>query len=155
MAKLQAIKSVFGTNATRYSRDGAVVKFAATATATYDATQPHGVAPLEVVTTAETASPAKSAPAASRPTTPVVGAIRWDAYFSQPGMPAYDDPNYGTSVRCEHYCHDHITTHTLAMRPCVHLLLCHAQSPRTCADKHVFPPNCLVPPPPPRKQIDL
>jgi hypothetical protein len=26
---------------------------------------------------------------------PIVGAIRWDAYFSQPGMPEFEDPNFG------------------------------------------------------------
>ena len=26
---------------------------------------------------------------------PIVGAIRWDAYFSQPGEPAFEDPNFG------------------------------------------------------------
>jgi hypothetical protein len=31
---------------------------------------------------------------AARPA-PIVGAIRWDAYFSQPGMPEFEDPNFG------------------------------------------------------------
>lgn len=30
---------------------------------------------------------------------PVVGAIRWDAYFSQPGMPEYNDHNAGIVAR--------------------------------------------------------
>jgi len=33
------------------------------------------------------------------PGIPVVGAIRWDAYFSQPGMPSYADPNFGVVAR--------------------------------------------------------
>ena len=32
-------------------------------------------------------------------TKPVVGAIRWDAYFAQPGQREYDDPNYGVVTR--------------------------------------------------------
>jgi hypothetical protein len=32
-----------------------------------------------------------------------VGAIRWDAYFSQPGEPAFDDPNFGIVTRTTTY----------------------------------------------------
>lgn len=30
---------------------------------------------------------------------PIVGAIRWDAYFSQPGQRQYEDPNFGVVTR--------------------------------------------------------
>lgn len=60
MAKLQAIKAVFGANATR-------------------------------------SKPVPKPAAVAR--TPVVGAIRWDAYFSQPGEAAYEDPNFGIVTR--------------------------------------------------------
>eukprot|EP01048_Picozoa_sp_COSAG05_P006846 COSAG05_NODE_463_length_9555_cov_35.796108_2_plen_385_part_00 len=30
---------------------------------------------------------------------PIVGAIRWDAYFSQPGEAAFEDPNFGIVTR--------------------------------------------------------
>jgi hypothetical protein len=38
------------------------------------------------------------AAAASQPA-PLVGAIRWDANFDAPGMPAFEDKNYGIVAR--------------------------------------------------------
>jgi hypothetical protein len=40
--------------------------------------------------------------AGARPA-PTVGAIRWDAYFSQPGEPAFADPNFGVVTRTTTY----------------------------------------------------
>ena len=94
MGKLQAVKSVFGTNATRHGRDGNAI---APTSVTYDATQPHGLPSVEAPSTAQAASSTSGSSAA--PVTPVVGAIRWDAYFSQPGMAAYEDPNFGIVTR--------------------------------------------------------
>lgn len=34
---------------------------------------------------------------------PIVGAIRWDGYFSQPGRPDFDDPNFGVVTRTTTY----------------------------------------------------
>ena len=39
---------------------------------------------------------ASSSPPAKKP---IVGAIRWDAYFSEPGQPAFEDPNFGIVTR--------------------------------------------------------
>lgn len=30
---------------------------------------------------------------------PIVGAIRWDAYWSSPGQPAFEEPNFGIVTR--------------------------------------------------------
>lgn len=40
-----------------------------------------------------------SAGAAGKIKMPIVGAIRWDAYFSQPGEAAFEDPNFGIVTR--------------------------------------------------------
>ena len=61
MAKLQAIKTVFGANSS------------------------------------DSSEPTQIRVSASQ--VPVVGAIRWDAYFSQPGLPEYEDPNFGIVTR--------------------------------------------------------
>lgn len=58
LAKLQAIKSVFGSNSSKSKQ-----------------------------------------PAVLASQIPVVGAIRWDAYFSQPGLPEYEDANFGIVTR--------------------------------------------------------
>ena len=46
-----------------------------------------------------TAAAAAAAAATHSVEMPVVGAIRWDAYFSQPGMAVYEDHNAGVVAR--------------------------------------------------------
>ena len=45
------------------------------------------------------AAPAAAANASSIRPPAIVGAIRWDAYFSQPGEKAFEDPNFGIVTR--------------------------------------------------------
>lgn len=57
---------------------------------------------LFLVTVASASASASSVLAAgdNAPADPVlVGAIRWDAYWSKPGQPDFDDPNYGIVTR--------------------------------------------------------
>ena len=58
-------------------------------------------------TTAASAAVVAAGPADDDPSSvaaaPIVGAIRWDAYFGKPGMPGFEDPNHGIVARATTY----------------------------------------------------
>lgn len=61
------------------------------------------MSPRPVLAAVVAATSALVAPASVVAEPPIVGAIRWDAYFEAPGMPKFEDPNYGIVARATTY----------------------------------------------------